>query len=178
MKKIFYSLMSILLVASFMLFAVASGGDAETSGDGESKKTDTEQKAEMATYKLGETITVKNSSGEYKICFTNVKETTQRNQFSDVEAKRVILISYDYENISCEDDLYISSMDMKVYDKDSNILETYPATEEKSPSAVGKGRKGNGVLAYALNNDNNYIEIEYYDNIFNSTSDCKVQVEW
>ena len=180
MKKVMYSIVAIALVLTFTFFAVASGGsDAQTSGDGGNKKNETTtENAKIPAYKLGETVTVKTSDKEYTITITGVKETKKRNEFSDKQADRVILISYEFENIACEDDLYISDMDMKVYDKDNNILENYPATERKSASSVSQGRKGSGVIAYALNNANNYVEMEHYSNIFNSRPDCKFLLEW
>ena len=33
-------------------------------------------------------------------------------------------------------------------------------------------------MAYALNNDQNYVELEYYDNVFNSKYDSKFKIEW
>ena len=67
---------------------------------------------------------------------------------------------------------------MKVYDKENNLLESYPADGTKYGSSVGTGRKSNGVGAYALNSDENYVEIEFYDNMFNSSADCKFVLEW
>lgn len=180
MKKTICSMVSILLVCLFMLLAVASGNDAETSSGGadDSTKAQTEAPTQMPTYKMGEIVTVKTSSGEYTVKITKVEETKDRNQFSDVQANRVILVSYEYENISYQNDLSVSAMNMKTYDKENNLLETYPASGTKYGSSVGTGRKSNAVIAYALNNSENYIEVEYYDNMFNSSADCKFALEW
>ena len=179
MKKKVYSVLSILLVFVFMFMAAASSSDAETESKGDDKESASQaQKEEMPAYKLGEKVTIKTSTGEYWVRFSSVKETKDRNEFSDTKADRVILISYDFENVSYEDDLFISSMDMKLYDKDNNALETYPSTLANEAPAVSNGRKGSGVLAYALNNENNYVELEYYSNMFNSSADCKFVLEW
>lgn len=165
-KKIVNFLFLILVGISFLVFAVGSGNDVTTNSNG---KTD--------NYKLNDDITVKSSSGEYRVKFTNIYETSERNQFSDKQANRVVIIEYEYENISKENDLYVSDLEFKLYDKDNNLLETYPANT-KYASNVSKGRKTTASVAYALNNDNNYIELEFYDNMFNSKPDFKVIFEW
>lgn len=179
MKKLIYALVSVLIVCTFVFFAAASGNDAETTSDGEENSSpNSSEEAKMPEYKIGETVTVKTNSGEYTVKITDVKETASRNEFSDVKAEKVVLISYEYENKTYANDLSVSEMNMKLYDKENNLLETYPATEEKYGSSVGTGRKSNGVLAYALNSSSNYIEIEFYDNMFNSSADCKFILEW
>lgn len=165
-KKIVNFLFLILVGISFLVFAVGSGNNVTTNSNG---KTD--------NYKLNDDITVKSSSGEYRVKFTNIYETSDRNQFYDKQANKVVIIEYEYENISKESDLNVSEMNFKLYDKDNNLLETYPA-DTKYGSGVSKGRKTTASVAYALNNDTNYIELEFYDNMFNSKPDFKVIFEW
>ena len=43
---------------------------------------------------LNKEYTVKTSNGDYKIKITGVTETDDRNQFSNIKADRVIVISY------------------------------------------------------------------------------------
>lgn len=178
-EKTLNSILCTLLVLVFMSMAVASSSSAKTEGNKDEKSTSQENSQnEIPTYKLGEKVSIKTSQGEYWIRFNSVKETKDRNEFSDKKANKVVLISYDFENVSYENDLFISDMVMKLYDKDNNALETYPSKLEKSAPSVSKGRKGSGVLAYALNNKNNYIELEYYSNMFNSSADCKFVLQW
>ena len=159
----------------FLVFAVGSGSSnvtTSTNSDGTTSSTN-----DLATYKLNEDIYVTNSSGKYRIKFTKISETSDRNEFSDTKANRVVVIEYEYENISQENDLYISEMDFKLYDKENNRLETYPVST-KYPSNISKGRKATASVAYALNSDSNYLELEYYANMFNSKANCKVVFEW
>lgn len=180
MKKVLSTMLSVLVVLTFVFFAIASGTDAKTSSNGVDTTSEgkTSATAEIPVYKLNETVSIETSSGKYTVKVTGINETSKRNEFSDIQANRVILISYEYENVSYSDDLSVSDMNMKAYDKDNNLLETYPSTEEKYGSSVGTGRKSNGVVAYALNNENNYIEIDFYDNMFNSKADCRFALEW
>ena len=135
--------------------------DASTSNDGSGSDVNNQVKK---SYGLNEDVYITNSNGEYRLRIDKV-------------ANRVIIISYEYENISLNDDLYISSLDFKVYDKDNNILDTYPVTTEY-PTSIGTGRKAKASEAYALNNSDNYIELEFYDNMCNSNSDCVFKLNW
>lgn len=173
MKK---SLMFIIcLVMIFTLVGCDSGAKTSTSSSGTSENSSTNNTKK--SYELNEDVYITNSSGEYRLRITGVTETNDRNQYSDKVANRVIVVSYEYENISLEDDLLVDDWDFKVYDKDNNVMETYPV-DTKYGSSVGRGRKATATMAYALNNDSNYIEIEYYDNMWNSKSDCVFKLEW
>ncbi|MBR2240265.1 MAG: DUF5067 domain-containing protein [Clostridia bacterium] len=174
MKKLKNLFLLLLCSIMFLVFAVGSGSNVTTSTDSNGTQSSTNN---LATYKLNDDIYVTNNSGKYRIKFTKISETSYRNPYSDKQANKVVLIEYEYENISQEDDLYISEFDFKLYDKENNQLETYPA-DTKYASNVSKGRKTTASVAYALNSDSNYIELEFYDNMFNSKANCKVVFEW
>ena len=135
-------------------------------------------------YHIGDVIDVKSDNGEYKLCITNITETNDRNQFSDTQADRVVIIDYEYENIDYNvefgdyknNELSISSWDFSMYDADGNILDTYPA-DRKYAKSVSPGHKSSGQMAYALNNSSNYIEAEYHDN-FLTSSDFTIELQW
>lgn len=170
MKKIRSFIALLLCGVLYFMLAVGSGSTTTTSGDANGANG-------QSTYKLNEDIYVTNSHGKYRIKFTGVKEINDRNEFSEKKADRVVLIEYEYENIDMDEDLYVSDMSFKLYDKDNNSMETYPV-DYKSPSNISSGRKTTASAAFALNNDNNYIELEFYDNYFNDKADCKVILEW
>ena len=177
MKKTIIKNLFILLLCGviYFTFAVGSGSNVTTSSSDVGTQS---TKSEVSKYKLNEDIYITNSSGKYRLKFTKIYETNDRNQYSDITANRVVIVEYEYENLTLPNDLYISSMDFKVYDKENNVLESYPATETKYASAVATGRKATASEAFALNSSSNYIELDYYDNIFNSKADCRVVIEW
>ena len=174
MKKIRSFIALLLCGVLYFMLAVGSGSTATTSGDANGT---TSKKGEITTYKLNEDIYVTNSHGKYRIKFTGVTETNDRNEYSEKQADRVVIIGYEYENLDMDEDLYVSDMNFKLYDKDNNSMETYPV-DYKYPTNIGSGRKATASMSYALNNDNNYIELEFYDNYFNGKADCKVILEW
>lgn len=136
-----------------------------------------ESKKEPQKYGLNEPVIVTTRTGSYRLTFTGVTETSERNQFSDTQANRVILISYEYENINSEENIYIFDSHFKIYDNENNSLETYPVSD-KAGESVSIGRKTNAAMAYALNSNTNHIEIEHYSNMFNSKYDCIFEIEW
>ena len=139
---------------------------------------------EVEAYHIGDEILVETNNGKYSLCITGVSETPDRNQFSDKQADRAVIIDYKFENISHStdfqnyhnDELFISELDFSMYDADGERLETYPA-EVKYAKSVSIGHKSSGQMAYALNNSQNYIEAEYHDNMFMS-SDFTIILEW
>ncbi len=141
-------------------------------------KTDSNQAAtEPTTYAIGDEIIIKNDSGEYKLIITGVEETDARNEYADTTPERVIIVSYAYENVSHDSDLYIGDMNFKAYDKDNNSMDTYPLSTVEYPDAISTGRKTSAQFAYGLNSPDNYVELEFYDNMF-LDSDCKIVLEW
>lgn len=164
-------LIVIVIFAVILLISIFGSGES-TSGGNKTTTTTTKK-----TYGLNEVATIRTSDGNYRLKITKVKETSERNQFSDIEANRVITIYYEYENVSYEDSLAIYYTNFKVYDKANTLLETYPVLT-KTGDSISIGRKATAVDAYALNNEDNYIEIEYYDNMFFGTYDCIFEIEW
>lgn len=171
MKKMFF-----LTLFMFLFLAMLTGCESSATT---SETQNTEQPiVTKKTYGLKDDIYITNDNGEYRLKITGIRETTDRNQFSDIVADRVVIISYEYENISLSDDLYISDYDFKVYDADNNSLDDYPLYNIDFSDTVGVGRKSLGEMAFALNNGSNYLELEYYDNMWNSSSDCIIKLEW
>lgn len=163
MKKLKSLLLLLLCGIMFLTFAVGSSSDSP--------------KKSLERYNINDDIYITNSDGRYRIKITNVSETSYRNSYSDVKADRVVIIEYEYENLTMDDDLYISQyLNFKAYDKDNNELESYPA-DTKYGGSIGKGRKSTASIAYALNNDNDYIELEYYDN-FLKDANCQIILNW
>lgn len=129
------------------------------------------------TYKLNDTINLENSKGKMALKFLSVTETEDRNEFWHDGSKRVIFIKYYYENINLNDDFYIDENNFKIYDKENRILETYPLNVDSAP-AISAGRKATHEIAYGLNSDENYIEIELKSQKDNTHLNKKVILEW
>lgn len=114
---------------------------------------------------LGDTITIQTSDGDYEITFTDAYYTDDRNQYSDTVADKVLIVVYEYKNLSYNDGwsdgLWISAYtDYTVYDGDGYSLETYPAETPYSQESVTEGRSSRGSEAFAVVGDQTHYEIE------------------
>ena len=132
--------------------------------------TTTEQNAatteENKVYGLGETWTV---DGLFSLTFTSVIQTEDRNQFSEKTPAQVVILTYDYENIGYDGDLYIGIN--KIIDANGEMANTYPIMITTYPQPTPIGAKCVGAQgAYGLNNASSEITviIEEYGNSFDA----------
>jgi hypothetical protein len=186
-KKLFKPVFGVIIaiIAILGLVIGTSGNDAEidnngikvTASESESKNEKKEEAKEVKKFGINETVLIETSEGNYKLTITGISETKERNMFSDKDPAKVVIISYDYENIDYSDSVNISDFNFKVYDKGNNSLETYPA-DTKYSDTISPGRKASASVAYGLDNTENYIEIEFFDNMFSSKSDAIFALVW
>lgn len=130
----------------------------------------TKESEEGEVLSLGDKAYIENEEGlkVMSLSIDKVNFVEDRNEFSDIEAKKVVLIEYTYENIESNDNISLFSTNFKVYDEEGNILDTYPLPLDKNPKAISKGKKCTASMAYALNTEAKFLELEFYNNMFNS----------
>ena len=119
---------------------------------------------------LNETVPMTTTYGDYEITFTDAYFTDERNQFSDTQADKVLIIVYEYKNVSYvpdyTDGLFIcEGLDYKVYGEDGFSLETYPASLPYYQDTVSVGRSSKGSEAFAVVGDQHHFEIELGSNV-------------
>ena len=76
-----------------------------------------------------------------------------------------------------DEDFYIDENNFKVYDKNNTILEVYPL-DVSFANAISKGRNATNKIAYGLNSDDNYIEIELRSQSTGKSFNKKVILQW
>lgn len=143
--------------------------DDDTASDTKSL-TDTAKLKEKEHYKVGDTVKVETDNGEYSFTIKGVSETAERNEYADTDPDRVILVDYEYENISYavefgdyfNDKLYLGTGDFEFYDAEGRSIDDYPISYAY-PHSISPGHKTSGQMALGLNSDSNYIEIELDD---------------
>ena len=144
---------------------VTSNGDSSTSSENNSSQESNK------TYGLNKEITIKNSSGEYTLVITGIKEMSERNEFSDKNFSQVFLIDYTYKNISYSDSLYVSDMNFKIIDEQGEIGDSYP-NDYTSPQSITEGITCKASMCLGVNNQSNTIKLQYFSNMFNSKPDA------
>ena len=116
---------------------------------------------------IGDTITVFTSNGDYEITFTDAYFTEYRNEFEELQPENVLVVEYEYTNISYEpliaDGLYIMhGLDYQIYGQDGFSLDTYPYYPLDGDS-VSVGRSSVGSDSFHVNNGQTHFEIEIAD---------------
>lgn len=170
MKKI---LTVLTIITALTLFIGCDGAKNNIIDSEENSKS----RKEIKTYKMNDEIQISNSNGEMKIKFLNVTETNERNEYCKIVANRVIIIELQYENISIDNDIFLDESNLKIYDKNNNLLETYPV-EVSFANGVSIGRKNTYKIAYALNSNENYLEVELWSYVDNKNLNKKIILEW
>ena len=191
MKKFGY-LLSVMMVCGGCLFGCGNDNNVEevkepqTHEETESVKEAREQTEQQQEQKevevpivetpqvyrfgLNETVPMTTTYGDYEITFTDAYFTDERNQFSDTKADKVLIIVYEYKNVSYvpdyTDGLFIcEGLDYKVYGEDGFSLETYPASLPYYQDTVSVGRSSKGSEAFAVVSDQHHFEIELGSNV-------------
>ena len=170
-----------IAVVLFSILALSGCGSSvesvkKTDGDAPVKKeepVDTPEDAvdepdEDVVYTIGDRITFDDL---YALTIVSVKETEERNEFSEKEVEQVLLIEYLYENLRSEDEIYISDMEFKMVDEGGNMMDTYPVDSGFSPVYTPMGAKTLASFAVGTTEKSSKIEVHYYDNFFSSQSD-------
>ena len=191
MKKFGY-LLSVMMICGGCLFGCGNDNNVEevkepqTHEETESVKEAREQTEQQQEQKevevpivetpqvyrfgLNETVPMTTTYGDYEITFTDAYFTDERNQFSDTQADKVLIIVYEYKNVSYvpdyTDGLFIcEGLDYKVYGEDGFSLETYPASLPYYQDTVSVGRSSKGSEAFAVVGDQHHFEIELGSNV-------------
>ena len=191
MKKFGY-LLSVMMICGGCLFGCGNDNNVEevkepqTHEETESVKEAREQTEQQQEQKevevpivetpqvyrfgLNETVPMTTTYGDYEITFTDAYFTDERNQFSDTQADKVLIVVYEYKNVSYvpdyTDGLFIcEGLDYKVYGEDGFSLETYPASLPYYQDTVSVGRSSKGSEAFAVVGDQHHFEIELGSNV-------------
>lgn len=153
----------IAIIALVILFSVDTGTVTTSNNTNNSNNT------QVSVHSLGDTITVKDSSGdEYTLQITNIKESKDRNQFSDSNPTQVFVIDYVYTCINSKDGLYISDMNFKIIDEQGEIGDSYPISV-KDPQSITAGTTCKAQMAFGVYNTSNKVKLQFFSNMFNGT---------
>ena len=194
MKKFSY-LLSVMMICGGCLFGCGNANNVEevkepqqvqtTHEETESVKEAREQTEQQEqkevevpivetpqVYRFGlnETVPMTTTYGDYEITFTDAYFTDDRNQFSDTQADKVLIVVYEYKNVSYipdyTDGLWIcEGVHYQVYGEDGFSLETYPVSLPYYQDTVGVGRSSKGSEVFAVVGDQHHFEIELGSNV-------------
>ena len=73
--------------------------------------------------------------------------------------------------------MYLFDGNFKIYDKKGNQLEKYPVAT-LSGETIQSGTVAYATMAYALNNESNYLKVEFYSDMYSDTFDKEFMISW
>lgn len=119
------------------------------------------------TYSIGDTWTV---DGQWSLTITGVRETTERNQFSDKTPGAVYIIDYTYTNLGYEGsimDLYITLNYETVVDSAGVVGYAYPLPTDRNPDETPIGATCNAQACIGVDNPGPFtLTVEEYDSYY------------
>lgn len=130
-------------------------GSRESSdeGNGSSETENGDEASDSDNLSVGDSAEIDG------VTFTldDVSYTDERNEYADIEADEVLVLSVSYENNSGEE--YFPGQDLTVYVDDAPA-ETYPV-EDVALDPISDSRNTSGNLAFAVTGDPSAIEVEF-----------------
>ena len=107
-------------------------------------------------------LLIKQKNNRYFLTMTDIFFSKERNQNCPIEAKKIIMIQGKIENTNHEI-ISLTNNNFFVYDNSGKRLAFYPLSDaQKEPIQIPMGRSETFQYAYALNDESNNIEIEYF----------------
>ncbi len=101
----------------------------------------------------------------YKLKINKITTMAERNEYSKLNPKQVLLIDYTYTNINYKEDLFISSNSFKVVDSNNKLGYTYPNSVTKYPDKVPAGVTCDGQVVFGVDNVSSKIKL-YFEHYF------------
>lgn len=156
MKKIIALLLTVIILATFALFAVGSSDDTTTvSGDTDESTTAATAEEKDLTVNEGEVLT----AGNLKITYVSSGEYKGYSQyFPPKDGYKFIYIDLKAENTG-ETDVIISTFEFNCYADDVAMEAHYE--EDDISATLSKGRSTTGKVYFEVPINAEKIEIEY-----------------
>lgn len=117
--------------------------------------------------------------GTYSLKITTVYEATPETEEEEApKADRVVVVVYEYSNDDISEGLVISPAHFRAYDKSGKELEIYPQRNLFEHGEIGALGTHTASVAFALNHSENYIEIDYYNDLSADVPDLVYKSVW
>lgn len=142
-----------------------------------SAKPEKEEKTPVSN--VSENVKLDAHDGSYSLNVTAVYDTApDTDEPNPPEAQRVAVVVYEYTNEDISSGLSIGNTHFKAYDKNGRELQQFPQKGLFEVGEAGKSDTYTASVAFALNNDENYMKIEFYNDAASETPDAVYEKEW
>ncbi len=161
-----------IIAVILLIIALVTGSKKPQKADNDESETTEQTSSE-------DEVTLKSQEGNYSVKITAVFEAEPNSTDEDApKAERVAVVVYEYKNADITDGLSIGNTHFKAYDKRGKELKQYPQNGLFEPSEIGESGVFTASVAFALNNDNNYLKIEYYNDTASKKPDATFEQTW
>jgi len=118
--------------------------------------------------------------GSYSLKITSVYETEPETTDKNApDTDRVVVVIYEYSNDDISNGLVISSAHFKAYDKSGKELKIYPQANLFEPGEISALGTHTASVAFALSGSaENYIQVDYYNDLASETPDLVYEGVW
>ncbi len=125
------------------------------------------------------TATIISQEGSYSIKITAVFDAEPDTDSGNApKADRVAVVVYEFTNDDISHGISIGDTHFKAYDKNGKSLEVFPQKGLFEPGEVGAEGTFTASVAFALNNPENYIKIEFYNDPASEKCDAVYEQVW
>lgn len=120
-------------------------------------------------YKIGETWVVENA---FKVTIDSVEETQDRNSYTETNPAAVYIVTYTYENIGLENELYLSlDISTRIIDSKGKMGYSYPGDIVYYPQPAPAGATCEAQACIGVDNAGPFsLIINQYDNEYTEHS--------
>ncbi|NFO55931.1 DUF4878 domain-containing protein [Clostridium botulinum] len=132
----------------------------------DNKKSDDNKNNDIKEMILNEPFTVDTEHGTYTLTIESATATDKRNEFSEKQVTKVVMLNYTYANESfgteTNQDLYIDEFAFQVLDDEGNVLSTYPVFDEnRNPKNTPVGGKCKASVTYGIPADSVNLNVTF-----------------
>lgn len=128
---------------------------------------------------VSENVKMDAHEGSYSLKITAVYDIApDTDEPNPPEAERVAVVVYEYTNEDISSGLSIGNTHFKAYDKNGKELEQFSQKGLFEVGEAGQSDTYTASVAFALNNDENYIKVEFYNDTASKKPDAVFEKEW
>ena len=167
MKKKYGLMISVIVILAVVIALIVAGVTKSDENNNEPAPV------------VSDEATLQAQEGNYTLKITKVLEVEPNPKEREApEAESVAIVVYEYTNDDIAHGLVIGNNHFKAYDSKGKELEQYPQKDLFEPGDVGASGTFTASVAFALNNDDNYLKIEYYKDISAKKPDVVFEQSW
>ena len=166
-----YITISFCIIAVVLVFTLVVAGVT--------KKDNTGNNNDISNPAVSEEVSLKTNEGSYTIKINTVYDAEPlTDEENPPAADRVAVVVYEYTNDDISHGLSIGNTHFKAFDSKGTELQQYPQKDLFQASEIGESGTFTASVAFALNNTENSLILEYYNDVSSVKPDTVYELNW